>query len=96
MAYQECPQCEFLLCVEGVIAMQRAKGKRARLLIHTTSVVVIHLTNRNLLTLSPHHNHSGQCTFRIQNPYNFQKVIRQCVRPLPEMNGHGLTPTFHL
>jgi len=85
---------EFLLSVEGVIAMQRAKGKPACLLIRTTSVVVIHLTHRNLLILRPHHNHSGHCTFRIQNKYNFQKVIRQCVRPLPEMNGHGLTPTF--
>ena len=94
MAHQECPQCEFLLSVEGVIAMQRAKSKPACSLICTTSVVVIHLTHRNLLTLSPHHNHSGQCTFR--NKYNFQKVIRKCVRPLPEMNGHGLMPTFHL
>ena len=65
MAHQECPQCEFLLSVKGVIAMQRAKGKPACLLICTTSVVVIHLTHRNLLTLSPCHNRSGQCTFRI-------------------------------
>jgi len=76
--------------------MQWAKGKPVCLLIRTTSVVVIHLTHRNLLTLRPHHNHSEHCTFRIQNKCNFQKVIGQCVRQHPEMNGHGLTPTFHL
>ena len=44
---------EFLLSVKGVIAMQRAKGKPACLLIRITSVVVIHLpmTHCNLLTL---------------------------------------------
>ena len=31
-----------------------------------------------------------------RDKYNFRKVIRQCVRPLPEMTGHGLTPIFHL
>ena len=32
----------------------------------------------------------------IKDKYNFRKVIRKCVRPLPEMTGHGLTPTVHL
>ena len=31
-----------------------------------------------------------------RDKYNFRKVIRQCVRPLPEITGHGLTSTFHL
>jgi len=33
---------------------------------------------------------------RNSDKYNFRKVIRQCVRPFPEMTGHGLTSTFHL
>jgi len=43
--------------------------------IPTTWVVVSHLTHCNLLTLSPYHNQSWWCTFRIRNKYNFQKVI---------------------